>query len=263
VAQEQAGSQRSQGAAADAAVEKTAEPAEPAKLELVSKKTEDGRIITRYRSFDFNDMRSLYENFKKRPAVVGAAIIRDRELIKVLGRVPAAEGAKQLDVLLGASRQVLEKPSLDFISANPILNSLYELANGDFRLKDYNVVLFKDSSGRPEILPLPDRRGYSQVKTPLSEFKIAKIVHDRFKSENALIGASVIGETGPSAPPPRAESKHGKDKDRDRGNRPDFRSRQPSRSSSVVAAFGKTPLKQNVLLSAEILKRLGVDLSIL
>jgi hypothetical protein len=122
-------------------------------------------------------------------------------------------------------------------------------------------VLFTDASGKPEILPLPDRRGKSQVKTPLSEFRFAKSVHDRFKSERTLVGASVIGEQAQSAPPPRAESK----KNQDRGNKPDnsFRPRMAPRSSTVVAAFGKTPLKQNVLLSVEILKRLGVDLSIL
>lgn len=241
------------------------------RLELVSKTTEDGRIITRYRSFDFSDMRALYETYKKRPPIVGAAIIRERELIKIIGTVPSAEGSKQLDVLLGASRQALEKPSVDYITAHPVLSGLYELANGEYRQKEYGVVLFTENEGRLEILSLPDKRGKLLARTPLSEFRIPKILHERFKSERQLVGASIISEQAPSAPV-RDNRPSGKDKDRDRdkgdrdrgGKGDGFRSRNaPPRNQIVLAAIGRTPLKQNVLLSVEILKRLGVDLSIL
>jgi hypothetical protein len=268
---------------------------EPAdiKLELVSKKTEDGRIITRYRSFDFSDLRSLYETFKTRPPVVGAAVIREKELIKVIGTVPPPEGSRQLDVLLGVSRRALEKPALEFIQSHPVLNGLFELSCGEYRQKEYGVVLFTETEGRPEVMPLPDRRGSLMFRIPLSEFRIPKVLHERFKSEKLPVGASIISEISPPAPSGRdAYRRSGRDRDRDhgsdskgdRGSKDDrggkddrgfrgdrggkddrgFRGRTAAaRPPIVLNAFGRTPLKQNVLLSVEILKRLGVDLAIL
>ncbi len=239
----------------------------PVKCELVSKRTDDGRIITRFRTFDFSDARNLYENFKTRRTIVGAAIIRERELIKVLGVVPQVEGRRQLDVLLDCSRQALEKPALDFISADVVLNGLYELANGEYRQKEYEVVLFTETDGRLTIFSTMDKRGKPLSKGPLSEFRIPRNIFDRFKNGPAIVGASVIAEQSAPAPVREMASKSNKDKggsksdSRDNNN---FRPRTVApRQPVVMAAFGRTPLKQNVLLSAEILKRLGVDLSIL
>ncbi|MBX9725163.1 MAG: hypothetical protein K2X81_27415, partial [Candidatus Obscuribacterales bacterium] len=137
------------------------------KCELVSKRTDDGRIITRFRTFDFSDARNLYENFKTRPQIVGAAVIKERDLLKVMGTVPQVEGRRQLDVLLDCSRQALEKPALDFISADVVLNGLYELANGEYRQKEYEVVLFTETDGRLTIFSTMDKRGKALSKGPL------------------------------------------------------------------------------------------------
>lgn len=245
------------------------------KLELVSKKAEDGRIITRYRSFDFIDSRSLFETYRNRRPIVGAAIVRERELIKVIGVVPKEEGRAQVDTLLYHSRQALEKPSLDFIASNEVLMSIHEHSIGQFKQRECTVVLFTEDDGKPSLLPLQNKMGRAQAKTPIFEFRSPKFVHDRFREEKQIIGASIIGEAAGSASN-NAQSNRpgGKDRGRDNRDRNDrdrndrdrdsFKSRNAAPKNLVVlAAFGRTPLKQNILLSPEILKRLGVDISIL
>lgn len=242
------------------------EEGDPNNYELVSKRTEDGRIITRFRNFDFNDSRSLYEGFKKRRPVVGAAIIKERELLKVIGSVPSIGAKRQLDLLLRISNRALEKPAIEFIEQHEILNELYKLANGDMRDRECSAILFADEDGRLAVMTFTDRRGKQISKLPLFDLKTPRLLFDRFKTERPVVGASVISYPAQPAAPTReyATRTGGKD-NRDRGQKNDnFRSRQPvNKPPSVVAAFGRTPLKQNVLLSAEILKRLGVDPSII
>lgn len=243
------------------------------KLELVSKKAEDGRIITRYRSFDFIDSRSLFETYRNRRPIVGAAIVRERELIKIIGVVPKEDGRSQVDTLLYHSRQALEKPSLDFIASNEVLLSIHEHSIGEFKQRECTVVLFTEDDGKPTLLPLQNKMGRAQTKTPIFEFRSPKFVHDRFKEEKQIIGASIIGEAaGASSHQANRPNQNQRDKgrsdnrdrDKDRNDRDSFRSRNaPPKNLVVLAAFGRTPLKQNILLSPEILKRLGVDISIL
>lgn len=243
------------------------------KLELVSKKAEDGRIITRYRSFDFIDSRSLFETYRNRRPIVGAAIVRERELIKIIGVVPKEDGRSQVDTLLYHSRQALEKPSLDFIASNEVLLSLHEHSIGEFKQRECTVVLFTEDDGKPTLLALQNKMGRPQTKTPIFEFRSPKFVHDRFKEEKQIIGASIIGEAaGASSHQANRPNQNQRDKgrsdnrdrDKDRNDRDSFRSRNaPPKNLVVLAAFGRTPLKQNILLSPEILKRLGVDVSIL
>ncbi|MBX9686418.1 MAG: hypothetical protein K2X27_06920 [Candidatus Obscuribacterales bacterium] len=229
-------------------------------FKLLSKTTEDGKVLTRYRSFHFTDSRSMFETFKDKDKVVGAAIIKDRQLLKVIGRVPSEPGKNQLDLLLNCSRQALEKPALDFVESNEVLKNLYAVSTGEFSKRDYTVVLFTEKDGRLSILALPDRRGKPLSRVLLSEFRSLKMLHDKFKHER-VVGASIIAEQTTTAPSREPLTKA----TRERSAKPEreFKSKAITKSSAVVAAYGRTPLKQNVLLSADILKRLGVDLSIL
>lgn len=233
-------------------------------LELVTKKTDDGRLLTRFRSFDFTDLRTLYESFKKRGAVLGAAIIRDRELVKIIGMVPAESGEDRLQTLLRLSNQALEKPSLDFVASNEIISSIFKLAGEQSPHTDCYVILFSEKEGRPTVMAVPDRRGISRSKLPLSEFRNPKFVLDRFKNSPLPVGASVIRSVA-SEPLQGRESRE-RNAGGKGGKRPDSQFRNApavAKPPVVLSAFGRTPLKQNVILSPEILKRLGVDPSII
>ncbi len=234
-------------------------------LELLSRTSADGRIMTRYRPFDFTDSRSLYEGFKKLRPVVGAAVIKERELLMTIGHVPMRKGEKQLETLLSYSRNALDKPALEFIERNEVLSFLHELSTGELRHKDCSVVLFADNEGKPSLMSFPGRKSArAQNKLPLSEFRSPKLVFDRFKNVDNLLGASVLGEQQTASAPRESSNRGPHAKDRSGKSDRDFKPRvQAAKSLVVIAALGRTPLKQNVLISAEILKRLGVDLSIL
>lgn len=249
----------------------------PSELKLVIKKMEDGRIITRFRSFDFTDSRTLFEEYRKRNPLAGAAVIKGRQLIKAIGVLPNPQpGEKLIDMLLSYSRDAVEKPSMDFIEQNEVLKGLFDYAQQENNERDLEVVIFCDQEGKPVVMRLPDRRGYLQAKSPLFEFRSPKTIFERFKTVQ-IAGASVIGESGGSTggrehfhggkdrrPGQGSGPGQGRDRDRDR-DRDKSRgpNRQIRRNSVVLKAFGRTPLRQNVVLSTEVLKRLGVDLSIL
>jgi hypothetical protein len=100
--------------------------------------------------------------------------------------------------------------------------------------------------------------GQSRAKIPLSEFQSPKAVHDRFASREKVAGASVIGEEQSfKNRPPQVGGKAPPERSPDRSNRRD--SAPPTRQV-VFAAFGRTPLKTNLMCTPETLKRLGVNL---
>ncbi|MBX9573460.1 MAG: MSCRAMM family adhesin SdrC [Candidatus Obscuribacterales bacterium] len=243
------------------------------KVRLIVRQSEDGRVITRFRFFDFSDSRKLFEQFKGKAPVVGAAVIRGRELVHAIGMLPSAKGSQsQVDALLDQSRKAMEGPAITFIADNEVLAKLQELNASSPRDSNLEVVLFIMGQGRPEPLSISDARGYSRSQFPLTDFRNPKFVFDRLQGQAPVIGASVISQ--PAQQERGGFGNRGRDDRRDNRNQdrggkgtggPGFRggqSRGSSRPSTpvVVHAFGQTPLKQNILLTPETLKRMNISL---
>ena len=263
-----------QGAAQSAAKSSNKEKSlsKPKKIRLIVRKGDDGRVITRFRFFDLSDSRKLFEFFKGHPPVVGAAVVRGRELKHSFGMLPVRRGGQsQLDALLEQSRKAMEQPAMLFVNENEVLKQLQELL-GSGANPNHEVVLFAMGKGRPEPLQLSDGRGNTSSQIPLSEFRNPKFIFDRLYNQQPVIGASVIGEQAAhqgkkdeygsrvrgdnrgGGPGGGAGGKPG-------GHRGGPDARGASRGTPVVFhAFGQTPLKQNILLNPETLKRLGIDI---
>jgi hypothetical protein len=227
--------------------------------ELVTRKSSDGRIITRFWPSDFVVKHKVFDTFRGKPAIVGAAVIKHSELCQTIGRLPQPEGGKtQLEALLRMSRNAVERPVLDYLDENEVLKSLHELSNTLPR-KDGEVVLFNLSDqGRLEIMTMFNSAGQSRTKIPLTEFQAPKAVHDRFAGRQKVVGASVIGEEQSFRNRPTQPGGKGTpDRSPDRSNRRDS---APETRPVVFAAFGRTPLKINLMCTPETLKRLGINL---
>jgi hypothetical protein len=227
--------------------------------ELVTRKSNDGRIITRFWPSDFVVKHKVFDTFRGKPPIVGAAVIKHSELCQTIGRLPQPEAGKtQLEAVLRMSRNAVERPVLDYLEEHEVLKSLHELSNTLPR-KDGEVVLFNLSEqGHLEIMPMINSAGQSRSKIPLTEFQAPKAVHDRFAGRQKVVGASVIGEEQSFRARPTAPGGKGPpDRSPDRSNRRDS---APETRPVVFAAFGRTPLKINLMCTPETLKRLGINL---
>jgi hypothetical protein len=223
---------------------------------IVVKTGNEGKIISRFWPAEFLSSYKLFESFRGKPPIIGAAIIKQSELVQVLGHVPLPVGKQtQMDALLKVSRSAVEKPFMDFVADNDVLKGLHELANGSLRSSEAHVILFAlGEAGRVEVISLKDRSG-TRSRIPIYEFQIAKVVHERLAGKS-IAGASVIGELqAPArhhAPPAGARGKS------ENSRRPPPGANRPK--PVVLAAFGRTPLKVNLLATPETLRRLGIEL---
>ena len=246
------------------------------RVRLIVRQSEDGRVITRFRFFDFSDSRKLFEQFRGKAPVVGAAVIRGREVVHAIGMLPSTrDNQSQVDALLDQSRKAMEGPAISFITDNEVLVKLQELNASSPRDANLEVVLFVTGQGRPEPLSIADARGFSRSQFPLSDFRNPKFVFDRLHGQSPVIGASVISQPAMperGGPGGRGRDDRGRDDRRDnrgqdrggKGGGPGFRGGPsrggPSRTPVVVHAIGQTPLKQNILLTPETLKRMNISL---
>lgn len=269
-------------------------------VEILTRAGSDGGVLTRYYGNEFSDIRKVFESFASQRAIAGAAVVKGRELLQVIGTVPQPhEGRSQLDVLISESNHAADKPTRDFMADNEILNSLHELATGDFD-SHAKVLLFIEEEGRLSALvppPPPQRdergrpgdrrggrdrnrgrdnrgrddrnadRGRSGKASLLADFRHPRDIRNGFKNLPRVVGASVIGEFK-GGQPQRKEGGHGGD-NRGPSSRDDKRGRdnrgpqRPQSKSVVLAAFGRTPLKQNILITEETTRRLGLDSSLI
>jgi len=235
---------------------------EVAKLDILFRTSANGKIVTRFWPSEFSERHKVFEEYRDKAPIVGAAVIKDKELLHVLGRVPdPAEGQSAADALLDVSWKALDKPALDFLTANDVLRSLHELSRESSSNHDTYVLLFTPGeAGRLRLMTAQPSNRRDQYKFYLQDFRSARMVHDRFSKEPVVAGASVIGEMQPPSRPHAAavatKSKDGPT----RSSRSSGRT-APERKSVVVTSFGKTPLKSGFLVSSESLSRLGIDLS--
>jgi hypothetical protein len=196
-------------------------------LEIVDKTTADGKVITRFWSNDFVRKHHLFDMFRDAPPVVGAAVIREKELLHAIGLLPQPRGKQpQLEAVLQASNKAVQRPAFEWVAANEVLNALNQLANGPAAQKPGYVLLFSRTATSPYSLV----SGKFGPRMPLEEFKSARILHQRFSNQDAITGAAVIEEGG-SKP-------------------------------FVSAAYGRTPLKQSMLAVPENFTRLGLPAEI-
>ena len=248
-------------------------------LKIVIKQGQDGKVLSRFWPSDFAIRHKLFENFRDKPPVLGAAVIREKELLHVIGNVPQpSDNQSPIDALLQASWQAVEQPYVDFVSQHEVLKGLYELSTGEFRTRDVTVILFvQGESGKLEILQ-HGRDRQRTARVPLGQFQNAKALFDRF-AKRPLVGASVLSEDT------REKDQHGRfgkrdgQRNRDDRKRDDRRDRDdrdgqnknrdsdkrndrhsPSRKPVVLAAFGRTPLKVNILATPDTFRRLGLDI---
>jgi hypothetical protein len=228
-------------------------------LELWERTTADGRTVTRFWPNEFADKYKLFDAFRDKPAVVGAAVIRENQLVKVIGRLPEPEeGKDQLQLILKESRLVMERPVFDFLEENQVLKGLNELANAGTLAKDVHVLLFAQAeAGKVEILAKPVGKMKSQARIPLAEFDSAKLLHARFSTGKRVVGASVVGQEK------SAQTKTaGAASSRERADHGDSYRRQSVAAPKevVLAAFGRTPLRVGHLATADTLRRLGINI---
>jgi hypothetical protein len=270
-------------------------------VEILTRTGGEGGVLTRYYGNEFSDVRKVFETFGGQRTIAGAAIVRGRELIQVIGNVPQPhDGRSQLDVLLSESNHAADKPTRDFLAENEILNSLHELATGDFPDANAKVLLFVEEEGRlSAMVPPPpppqreergrggdrnrggdrgrndrgrgrddrgrDNRGRSGKASLLTDFRYPREIRNSYRNCPRVVGASVIGEfkapniqrkDGPQGGDNRGPSSRDDKRGRDNRGRNDVR---PPSKSVVLAAFGRTPLKQNILITEETTRRLGLD----
>jgi len=299
-----ASSEESSAESSNDAVSSEGEPEIPVHegpIEILTRAGSDGGVLTRYYGNEFSDVRKVFETFGSLRTITGAAVVKGRELMDVIGTVPhPGEGQSQIEVLLSESNHAADKPTRDFMAENEILNSLHELATGNFSDANAKVLLFVEEEGRLSALvpPAPpqreergrgdrkggrpggrgrddrgrgtrDSRGRSGNASLLTDFRYPRDIRNSFRSLPRVVGASVIGEfkSGGGAGAPRRDSGHGGD---NRGSRDDKRGKdrgrpeqRPPSKSVVLAAFGRTPLKQNILITEETTRRLGLDSSLI
>jgi len=269
-------------------------------VEILTRAGSDGGVLTRYYGNEFSDVRKVFETFGAQRTIAGAAIIRGRELVQVVGNVPQPpEGKSQLDALILESNHAADKPTRDFLADNEILNTLHELASGDFHDANAKVLLFIEEEGRLSAMvpppPLPQReergrdrggdrkggdrggrdrhrggrddrgrddrdRGRSTKTSMLTDFRYPREIRNNYRNKPRVVGASVIGEFKA----PQQPRKDGGDKRDSQGRddkRRDGRRNEPRapQKSVVLAAFGRTPLRENILITEETTRRLGLD----
>jgi hypothetical protein len=229
----------------------------PSPTKIATKTGENGRVISRFWPSDFSEQHRLFEAFKNRPAILGAAVIKDNQLLNVLGHVPAGHGKQsQLDALLDASWMAVEKPYVDFIEQHEVLRHLHQLATGEMASKPVDAVLFTvAANGRLEVMPIDIGSGKHQSRVSLEFFLRPKQVHDRV-GNHQVVGASVISREPDSHRHQRF--RQGSDDGKRQARRLD--QDQLSAKPSVLAAFGRTPLKVNMLATSDTLRRLGIEL---
>lgn len=283
-------------------------------VEILTRPGSDGGILTRFYANEFSDVRKVFESFAGKRTISGAAVIRGRELVQVVGNVPqATESKSQLDVLILESNHAADKPTRDFMVEHEILNSLHELASGHFSDPNARVLLFTEEEGRLSVLTPPpspqrdergrdnksrdrreshghgargrddrgrngrnqdDRRGGGRENdrgretsgpaksSPLSDFRYPRDIRNGYRNLTRVVGASVIGEQksgGAVRKDVRRDDNRGS-AGGGGGRDQRFSDRAPRTSKSVVlAAFGRTPLKENVLITEETMRRLGLD----
>lgn len=227
-------------------------------LKIVVKTGKDGKVISRFWPSEFSQLHALVATFKDMPAVVGAAVIHDNRLLSVLGKVPGA-GAEnsQADAVLKMSWTAVEKPYVEFVEQHEVLGGLYRLAKSRTLAALADVVLFATSvDGKVEMMSVSGDNGSKQMRLSLSDFERPRMMHDRFAKSN-IVGASVIARGESQSERPRRLQDKGNDPQRNQRHAP------PKQSGSkpvVVAAFGRTPLKINIVATPDILKRLGIEL---
>ncbi len=214
--------------------------------QLLVRMTDGGMVITRFRAHEFSDSRVVFQNFGKGRTICGAAVVENNKLKNVFGRVTTPkQGESQLQAVLRESNDAVSKPSREFVAANAILSAVRQLATGDFSAKDSQVVLFVETKGVLTAL---------QVGFNLRDFQTSRSLHDRLRSQSEIVGASVIGDF--------------KVVERAVVASKDGVTRRPSQSSSaplaprlvVLEAFGRTPFKKQMLATAELLGRHGIQL---
>jgi hypothetical protein len=278
-------------------------------VEILTRPGSDGGVLTRFYANEFSDVRKVFESFAGKRTISGAAVIRGRELIQVVGNVPQpAEGKSQLDLLILESNHAADKPTRDFMDQNEILNSLHELASGHFSDPNAKVLLFTEDEGRLAVLtppPSPQREergrdnksgrrdgpggrgrddrgrngrgddrgrgGFNREEerprenagpskaSPLADFRYPRDIRNGYRNLTRVVGASVIGEQKSTAPV-RKDVKRDDNRGGGGGRDQRFNDRTPRASKSVVlAAFGRTPLRENVLITEETMRRLGLD----
>ncbi len=239
-----------------------------ATFSIMTKKTDDGRIFTRYKAIDFVARKALYESFKGIGTISGAAVIKGRTLLKIIGHVPqATEKSNQLAVLMDVSAYAMEGPSKDYVAANEVLQALFDLSNSN-QARNADVVVFTvTEGGKLEVMPVRDERNRMTSKIPLSEFQYAKAVHTRFANLTTVVGASVIGDyAGPPSRSPTPTKGPGGGSSPPGGGRPGGGQggrpgmRMEPRRQVVLAAFGRTPLKKDLLATPETFARLRINL---
>jgi hypothetical protein len=219
---------------------------------LMTKTSADGRTITRFWSNEFSDKYKLFESFRHKPAIVGAAVVQDNKLLHSFGQLPEPqEGQSQVEVLLSESRKVLDQPLLDFVSGNEVLAGLNQFAAGENARADAYVVLFELlAGGTLAVLPIKSKGSQRQVRIPVGEFSTARAIHDKLAKGPPVIGASVIRA---EAAPVRKGQASQSDERKRMGS-------APAAKPVVLAAFGRTPLKSGHLATPETLRRLGIDI---
>lgn len=194
-----------------------------ANSEIVVRKNEEGKVLTRFWSNDFTREYLLFENFRDDPPLVGAAVVKERELLESIGELPEPKsGQSQLDAVLAASHSAVQRPSEEFVANNEILNSLNQLANSETAPHKTAYVLLFSRAANGSIIVVSSKLG---TRIPLQEFRSARALHQTFADSQGITGASVIAE----------------------GAKP-----------HVVAAFGRTPLKESMLAVPENFRRLGI-----
>lgn len=224
--------------------------------ELVLRISGDGKTITRFWPNEFADKYKLYDNFRDKPPIRGAAVISQNELIHAFGLLPkVSDGQTQLQVILALSRKVMEMPMLEFLAANDVLSGLHELVVGQAAPREAAVLLFTMAqNGILEVLPWQSGKS-RQSYWPSSEFMAARLVHEQFSKLPKVVGASVLSSV-PAGTRQAALAVRSKDGDGD-GRR---RGSPVTDKPVVLVAFGRTPLKAGHLASSETLRRLGIVL---
>lgn len=277
-------------------------PVHDGPIEILTRAGGDGGVLTRYYGNEFSDVRKVFETFGSARTITGAAVVRGRELMEVIGTVPHPhEGQSQLEVLLAESNHAADKPTRDFMAENDILNSLHDLAVGNFADPNAKVLLFVEEEGRLSALvpppPPPQReergrdrkggrpgakgrddrgrgpqresRGRTGKASLLTDFRYPRDIRNSYRNLPRVVGASVIGEfkSGGNAPRgaggPGGDNRGGGQRDDKRGKDRGRPEQRPPSKSVVLAAFGRTPLKQNILITEETTRRLGLDSSLI
>ena len=244
------------------AVDKAGAGKSPQTSLIVTRAKEQDRITTRFWSPDFINARKIIHELGGKIEITGATIIHKNKLFKVFGTVPqAVEGRTQLQVILDLSNSAVDRPAVDFVEAHDVFKPLHSLANGTFSHSNSYVLVFEQlEDGKLEVVR-PDGKN---ARLELIDFRTPRKIHDRFSKRGNIVGASVIAEVQTPTPTRREPVAKGSSSNSggfggagsSRG--PSRRDQAPASKPSVVAAFGKTPLKLNLLATPEILERFGL-----